>query len=529
MSSNPRSVATLTALMTDPAEERPKAKPRRRLSPLRVVVALTLIGVSALLATAAYGRLTADKVALPDLWFAPYVDVTLVPRFPFEDPRVNPAQEVVLSFIVADPDNPCLPSWGGVNTLDEAFTQLDLDRRVERVRRWGGNVIVSLGGQRNDELAITCEDETLLAAAYGEIVERYDLSTLDLDIEGAALADKAAVARRSAAIKVVQDTRRAQGRDLAIWLTLPVAPRGMTADSIASIDGMLAVGVDLTGVNLMVMNFAQSREDSTMQEAVVEALDSAHLQLRNAYRRAGLELGEEQLWSKLGATPMIGQNDVASDVFDLLDAEALLALQDERPIGRISFWSLDRDTACGPNVDPRSVSNHCSGILQQPYAFSQVFEGIEGLSSEAAEAVTVAVAPQDIVDDPTTSPFPVWNEERAYPEEKRVVWRENVYQAKWWTLGDVPDDPVVNDWETPWRLLGPVLPTDTPATTTTVPAGIYEEWTGTVIYLEGSRVLWRGVAYEAKWWNSGEQPGIDVPNEWDTPWRALDASEIDQG
>lgn len=107
-----------------------------------------------------------------------------------------------------------------------------------------------------------------------------------------------------------------------------------------------------------------------------------------------------------------------------------------------------------------------------------------------------------------------------------MVWRGNVYQAKWWTLGDQPDDPVINDWETPWRLLGPVLPNDTPATTTTLPDGVYPEWVGTVVYLEGERVLWRGVAYEAKWWNEGQQPGIDVPNEWDTPWLRLEGDDV---
>ena len=54
---------------------------------------------------------------------------------------------------------------------------------------------------------------------------------------------------------------------------------------------------------------------------------------------------------------------------------------------------------------------------------------------------------------------------------ERVVWRRNVYVAKWWTSGEVPDDPTLADDATPWRLIGPVLPGETPAPEPTVPPG----------------------------------------------------------
>ena len=43
---------------------------------------------------------------------------------------------------------------------------------------------------------------------------------------------------------------------------------------------------------------------------------------------------------------------------------------------------------------------------------------------------------------------------------EKVVWQRTVYEAKWWTHDDPPDQRVANEWDTPWRTVGPVLPSD---------------------------------------------------------------------
>jgi hypothetical protein len=95
--------------------------------------------------------------------------------------------------------------------------------------------MVSFGGQANDELAVTCTDTSQLTAAYRTVVERYDVAAIDLDIEGSALADAASIERRSVAIAAVQQSRVDDGRDLAVWLTLPVATSGLTPDGLSVI------------------------------------------------------------------------------------------------------------------------------------------------------------------------------------------------------------------------------------------------------------------------------------------------------
>ena len=169
--------------------------------------------------------------------FASYVDVTATPTYPFET-RSGPAQSnVILSFVVAGPDHHCTPEWGGVYTLDQASSRLDLGRRISQLRLIGGQARVSFGGQAGSELATTCTDPVALRGAYQSVVDRYALTSIDLDIEGASLDDTAAATRRAVAVRGVQDRVRAAGHRLAVWLTLPVSQNGLTTAGISVVGG----------------------------------------------------------------------------------------------------------------------------------------------------------------------------------------------------------------------------------------------------------------------------------------------------
>ena len=189
------------------------------------------------------------------------------------------------------------------------------------------------------------------------------------------------------------------------------------------------------------------------------------------------------------------------------------------------MWSLNRDNPCGPNVTASTApSNFCTSLDQDPLEFSAVFGGIEGRPGGQAGIETVPLDGPPPVDDPSTAPYPIWDGDDGFSAGEKTVWRGNVYESKWWNEGEAPDAPVINEWETPWRLIGPVLPTDRPPEPpSTLPADTFDEWDGTAIYEEGTRVQYAGFGYESKWWNQGEQPGKDVPNDWDTPWLQIDA------
>lgn len=126
------------------------------------------------------------------------------------------------------------------------------------------------------------------------------------------------------------------------------------------------------------------------------------------------------------------------------------------------------------------------------------------------------LAPNEIVDDPATSPYPIWDPLGTYPGGTKVVWRKNVYEARYWNTGVAPDTPVANPYDTPWTLVGPVLPGDKPAPLPTLPPDTYPQWDPEESYVAGDRVQLGDVPYQAKWWTQGDTPGTSVPGG--SPW-----------
>jgi chitinase len=496
----------------------------RRLSWTRLGLLLLLVAVVAggafVSVTGAVGRATTPTAS----WSVPYVDVTLTPTFQFQDPAANPARTVALAFVVAEPEEDCAPSWGTYYSLEQAGTDLELDRRIDQLRSAGGDVMVSFGGQANDELAVACADTGDLTDAYRDVVERYDLSAIDLDIEGTAVADQLAAGRRAEALATLQRERAADGSPLAVWLTLPVAPSGLTGDALDLVRTTLAGGVELTGVNVMTMNYGASRPATqSMMQATEQALRATAAQVKALYEEQGTRLSDAQAWGRVGATPMIGQNDVEGEVFTLADAEELTTFARANGLGRVSLWSLNRDTRCSASFADVAVhSNICSGVDQTSLAFVEVFAGLGG--EGPAVRVSDVVGDPDhrpVVDDPATSPYPIWRAEGQYPAGYKVVWHGDVYQARWYAAGIDPSVPATAGTESPWALLGAVTTKEAaPAPVPTV-TDVTEIWNPDVLYQRGARVLLDGLPYEARWASRGEAPGTLFPIGSDEAWEPL--------
>ena len=459
--------------------------PVDRRGPVRVLMVVAILAVSGLSVVAVRQVVTDTSSERAVAWFAPYIDTTLTPLHAFEDPEVTAADSIALGFVVARPGTDsasCTPTWGGAYDLDEAATAIDLDRRIARYRGRGGKVVVSFGGAANEELAVACRDGDALAQAYRDVIDRYDSTTIDLDIEGAALADQASIVRRSRAIARVQRDLASRGDHLSVWLTLPVAPGGLLADAVAVVDATLAAGVDLGGVNVMTMDYGGGREPSLpMGEAVLRSLSGTHRQLADAYRRAGSTLDSTEVWGRLGATPMIGVNDTLTDVFTRADGKALV------DFAGTAVWDGCR---CGrPTGTPRAQVDPTRVGCRTRAAGSPRPRSTSAASSTASAGGALATGTGSTtkpdpasVDDPDTSPYPVWSAEGVFEAGDRVVRQRRVYVAKWWTQGDDPVAPVANLHDSPWRLVGPVLASDRPPSTTTLPAGTYPDWDATVAY-----------------------------------------------
>ena len=509
--------------VAEPEDLRPE-EPAQRLSWLRVGA---LIAIVALLAAA--GAIVLRKVSsttrlLGRSWSVPYVDVTLTPTYEFQNPASNPARDIALAFVVADPADPCKPSWGGAYSMDQAKQSIELDRRITQLRAAGGDIMISFGGQANKELAFACTDATKLATAYRNVVTRYDVKVIDFDIENADLADAPSIQRRALAIATIQKERSAAKHDLAVWLTVPVGTTGLTADGVALVKSTIAAGVNLTGVNAMTMNFGSKDHPTTdMLGATKSALDATSKQIAEIYAGQGATLNDAQRWSHLGATPMIGQNDVPGEVFTIDDAKGLADFAMAKGLGRVSTWSLNRDGPCSTSfANVMVLSNTCSSVTQDPLQYATVFTALPGRAAYLPQTDSVTVADgQQAIDDPAKSPYPIWRPEAQYVEGYKVVRHGLVYQAKWYTQGQEPSTALGNPGDMPWSLVGPIGPDDVPFAPKTAAAGTYPDWNPDHLYTKGDRVLLEGLPYEARWTNQAEVPQTLLPVGPDSAWSPL--------
>ncbi|MDQ1054337.1 chitinase [Arthrobacter sp. SORGH_AS 212] len=341
-----------------------------RLAVVAAAVTLALVGGLFL------WRFIAEAGMAQQPWFSGYADVTVDPPYDLAGPGLPESRNVTLAFVVADSSQPCAPSWGNAYSLDAARDALNLEQRISALKSSGGAIAVSFGGSVNTELAVACQDPAQLQAAYRSVVERYSPSTIDFDIEGDALLNGPAGERRAEAVAALQKEKDGWGGGLDVWLTLPASPRGLTDDGIAVVDQMLAAGVDLAGVNIMTMNYGSSRGPSqSMLDAAVAAADSTHDQLSISYQRVGTNLSSQEIWSKMGLTPMIGVNDLPDEVFGLDAASGLNSFAVQKGIQRVSMWSLNRDRECAAAAADGQASHVCSGVQQEPGEFARVLAG----------------------------------------------------------------------------------------------------------------------------------------------------------
>lgn len=311
----------------------------------------------------------------PAQFYAPYVDMGLYPTYDLaQAASTQGVKFFTLAFVTADPTNQ--PAWGGFAAYDINGSTFDMQVRsqIAAVRSLGGDVMVSFGGASGIELAQAITNVSTLTSAYQKVVDAYNLTHLDFDIEGAALADHASIDRRSQAIAALQQQAAAAGKSLDVWFTLPVLPSGLTPDGIYLLQSAQRYGVNITGVNLMTMDYGDSaapNPQGQMGTYAIDAAKSVFTQLQALYPAAS----STTLWHMIGLTPMIGLNDVTTEVFDQQAAQQVLAFAEQMGLGRLSMWSLNRDQQNSAGkltyVDLKS-----SSILQQPFEFSHIFEAI---------------------------------------------------------------------------------------------------------------------------------------------------------
>ncbi|GAA3484384.1 glycoside hydrolase family 18 protein [Streptomyces yanii] len=289
--------------------------------------------------------------------FAPYVDTSLYPAYDLVGTATSTGvKEFNLAFITSG--GSCAPLWGGVTALGDDHVA----SQIGALRAKGGDVRVSFGGAAGSELALGCTSAIDLAAAYGKVVDTYKLTKVDFDIEGGALPDTAANSRRAQAIAQLQKSH--PGLDVSF--TLPVMPEGLTQPGVDLIADAKKNGVEVGAVNIMAMDYGASYSGD-MGAYAIQAAIATQAQIKGV-----LGLSDTAAWKAVAVTPMIGVNDVSTEIFKVEDAAQLVQFAQQKGLGRLAMWSGTRDKECAGGVKPYADAS-CSSIVQEPLAFTKAF------------------------------------------------------------------------------------------------------------------------------------------------------------
>lgn len=294
--------------------------------------------------------------------FAPYIDVSLsASQHLLDIQRASGVRAFTLAFVVDG--GSCQATWGGLGQAisnDLLADGATIRSLVQGLQAAGVEVIVSFGGANGVDLSAACATVEQVQAMYQSVIDRYGVTMLDFDIEGWAASRQPAVDLRNAAVKAL----KAANPGLVVSYTLPVLPTGLVQPGLDVLAAVRSSGLTLDVVNVMAMDYGAALDGGDMGASAVQAATATLAQLR----AAGLD-------ANLGITPMIGVNDVSSEVFRLQDAATLLEFaRGNARVSRLSMWSVSRDHGDCPGQ--AWASPVCSGVVQDDYAFTRVLGGL---------------------------------------------------------------------------------------------------------------------------------------------------------
>ncbi|OKI28436.1 cellulose binding domain-containing protein [Streptomyces sp. CB03911] len=315
---------------------------------------------------------TPTQTAAPvtEAGFAPYVDTSLYPPYDLvATAKATGVKNFNLAFVVSG--GGCTPKWGGVSDLatDAVAAQ------IGALRAAGGDVRASFGGANGSELALVCGTVADLTAAYQKTVDAFGLTKVDFDVEGGAIADAAANTRRAQAIAQLQKNAAAKGRTLDVSYTLPALPTGLTQEGVNLVADAKKNGVAIGAVNIMAMDFGDGvapNPQGQMGKYAIAAATATQAQVKSV-----LGLDDSAAWAKVAVTPMIGVNDVSTEVFTVADAKQLADFAKSKHLAWLAMWSGTRDKACDGGAKQYADAS-CSSIVQQPLDFTRALGAYTG-------------------------------------------------------------------------------------------------------------------------------------------------------
>jgi hypothetical protein len=310
---------------------------------------------------------------LPDHVFAPYFE-TWTSDGIRAVADASGARYFTLAFLEATGKSSCTLAWNGSRTQTVASGRYLSD--IASLRSIGGDVIASFGGwsadQGGTEIGDSCKNVDSIVTAYKELVLTYDVTRLDMDIEGRSLTKTDGIDRRNRAIAKLQEWAASVGRTLQIQYTLPTSRNGLEASGMAVLQNAILRGVRVDIVNPMTFDY-YDRDKAPMGASAISALQGLHTQLGSLYQGRS----DAELWAMEGTTIMPGLDDYPrkTEVTYRADAEQLLEFARDNGMSALSMWAIQRDNGGCPGS---TGGNACSGIVQDTWEFTHVLAPFSG-------------------------------------------------------------------------------------------------------------------------------------------------------
>ena len=261
--------------------------------------------------------------------------------------------DLTLAFILSN--GTCDPEWDGTRPLlggPDAAT-------IAAIRAAGGNVDVSFGGADGTKLGVVCPNAIALMGAYQQVISAYDLSAIDVDVEGTEYASAGA---RDRVIEALADLQR-RDPDLEISITFQVYVSGLGADGKSMIRHAAALRFQPYAWTIMPFDFQPAvSEMTTATERVTGDLERV---VARSYRESAAKA-----YAHMGISSMNGNTDVTGETVPVSVFGQILAFAEQKHLARVSFWAVNRDRPCTGGLS--EDAGDCSGVSQTPFAYTDL-------------------------------------------------------------------------------------------------------------------------------------------------------------
>ncbi|AHH94391.1 chitinase [Kutzneria viridogrisea] len=248
----------------------------------------------------------------------------------------------------------CSPTWdGGASAATNT---------INAVRNAGGDVIVSFGGWAGNKLGEHCSSASALAGAYQKVIDQFKLKAIDIDIENTEMSTPAVQDRVLGALKLVKQ----KNPGIKVVVTMGTETSGPNGDGARLIKQGKALDAGVDVWSIMPFDFSNGGDMWAHTKSAAEGLKNL--------LKSSFGWSDATAYSHMGISSMNGKTDNAGETVTLANFNSILSYAQTNHLARLTYWSANRDRACGSGGD----GDTCSGVNQKANDFSKVIGKFTG-------------------------------------------------------------------------------------------------------------------------------------------------------